>query len=248
MGSREDQLNEFISYLDQSLARIQDLCNSTHDGQCRSFKKALLFGFIDNLSALAYPGSRSKAEKVKKLLVNHGCWQDANRVSTPHLCRWIELNPEGLLPGGNEIARGKLQEWEQGCLVPISRDQNLSDVQRLADPQKSTTTASLSKLTHFSLLWNQRHNLLHRFMPIGVNLEFPDDVAPYYISLSSLKGVSSEAETASFWQLIYPTGFLFELARTCLSGVTLKLRDDSIDLRAHYQAGFYLLEELNQRC
>jgi len=245
MGDREDQLNEFLSYLDQSLARIQDLCDSTHDGQCRSFKKALLFSFIDNLSTLAYPGSRSNAEKIKKLLVNYGCWQDGNRVSTPHLCRWIELNPEALLPGGHEITRRMLQEWEPGYLVPISRDQDLAVIQRLAHPENRATTATLSKLTHFSLLWNQRHNLLHRFMPIGVNLEFPDDSAPYYISLSSLKDISSEAEVASFWQLIYPTRFLFELARACLSGVASKLRNESIDLRADYQAGFYLLEVLN---
>jgi hypothetical protein len=56
------------------------------------------------------------------------------------------------------------------------------------------------------------------------------------------------AEAASFWQLIYPTGFLFELTHTCLSSVAAKLRNEPIDLRAHYQTGFYLLEELNQAC
>ena len=83
-------------------------------------------------------------------------------------------------------------------------------------------------------------------MPIGLNLEFPDDSSPYYISLSSLSVVMGAPDSGPFWQLIYPTGFLFNLARTCLAGVSLNLRDKSIDIREHYRAGHYLLEELNQ--
>jgi hypothetical protein len=246
MGTREDQLNEFLSHLDKSLTRIQNLCSSTHDGQCRSFKKALLFTFIDNLSTLAYPGARSDSKKVKKLLIDYGHWKDGDRVSTPHLCRWIELNPEGLLPLGNEKAKGKLSQWETGCLVPISSDPDIASIMRLSNPENANTAIALNKMTHFSLLWNQRHNLLHRFTSTGVNLEFPDDVSPYYIGLTSIKDSASETQAGSLWQLIYPTGFLFALARACIEGVTTKLQQESLDIRAHYKAGFYLLEELNQ--
>ena len=245
MTSRRDQLDEFLSHLDKSLSRIQTLCSSIHDGQCRSFKKALLFTFIDNLSSLAYPGPRSSAKRVKKLLSNYGRWTDGDRISTPHLCRWIELNPEGLSPRGNETVRSRLQQWEPGYLVPISSDPDLASIERLSHPENAEAVKTLSRLTHFSLLWNQRHSLLHRFTPTGVNLEFPDDDNPYYISLASINDTSSESQEGPFWQLIYPTGFLFALARACIEGVSTKLQQEPIDIRAHYKAGFYLLEDLN---
>jgi hypothetical protein len=245
MGRRGDQLDEFLSYLDQSLVKIEGLCSSTHDGQCRSFKKALLFAFIDNLSTLAYPGPKSSACKVRRLLSDYGHWQEIDHVSTPHLCRWIELNPEGLTPRGSQVIREKVQAWESGHLIPISFDHDLASIERHVQPKGVNTVAALKKMTHFSLLWNQRHNLLHRFMPIGVNLEFPDDTSPYYISLSSMANLPGQSEGRLFWQLIYPTGFLFRLARACLAGVTEELNGNAFDVGAHYRAGLYLLEELN---
>lgn len=246
MGSRGDQLDEFLSYLDHSLARIEGLCNSTHDGQCQSFKKALLFAFIDNLSTLAHPGPKSSAIKVKRLLSEYGHWQEIDHVSAPHLCRWSELNPDGLIPKGNQIIRAKLKEWESGHLIPISLDPGLAFIQKLANREGGDATNSLKKMTHFSLLWNQRHNLLHRFMPIGMNLEFPDDTSPYYIHLSSLTSLTGKSEYKSFWQLIYPAGFLFRLAQTSLVGMAAELRNKAFDVPTHYQAGLFLLEELNQ--
>jgi len=246
MVSSGDQLNEFLSYLDQSLARISNLCDSAHDGQCRSFKKALLFSFIDNLSTLAYPANKSDFAKVRKLITNYGNWPDSNLLSTPHLCRWLETHPETFLPSCLEIAKTKLHEWEPGCIVPISRDMDYRAIQRHIRSGHEVAAASIDRLNHLSLLWNQRHNLIHRFMPIGLNLEFPDDNSPYYISLSSLSVIMGAPDKGPFWQLIYPTGFLFNLARTCLAGVSLNLRDKSIDIREHYRAGHYLLEELNQ--
>jgi len=213
MGSREDQLDEFLSYLDQSLVKIEELCDSTHDGQCRSFKRALLFTFIDNLSTLAYPGPKSRVFKVKRLLSEYGHWQEIDHVSTPHLCRWIEINPYGLNPKGNEIIRAKLQAWESGHLIPISLDPDIVSIQKLASRECGDATESLRKITHFSLLWNQRHNLIHRFMPIGMNLEFPDDVDPYYIHISSLASLTGRHEEEALWQLIYPLGFLFGLPK-----------------------------------
>lgn len=149
MGSSGDQLNEFLSYLDQSLARISSLCDSAHDGQCRSFKKALLFTFIDNLSYLAYPASKSSTAKVKKLINDYGNWPESKLVSTPHLCRWLETHPEDLAPTCLELARTKLDEWEPGCAVPISCDMELSAIQRYlrCGHEKKHRQASTNLLT-----------------------------------------------------------------------------------------------------
>ena len=184
--------------------------------------------------------------KVKRLLSEYGHWQEIDHVSTPHLSRWIELNPVGLIPKGNEIIRAKLQAWESGHLIPISLDPDLVSIQKLVNREGGDATASLRKMTHFSLLWNQRHNLIHRFMPFGINLEFPDGVAPYYIHLSSLASLTDSREEGAFWQLIYPVGFLFRLAQDCLVSVGAELRDKEFDVTAHYRAGLFLLEELNQ--
>jgi hypothetical protein len=246
MTSSEKHLEEFLSYLDQSLVRISNLCNSNHDGQCRSFKKTLLFSFIDNLSTLVYPSKKSSVEGVRKLVTQYGRWHEASLVSTPHLCRWIETQPEGLTPKGKELAISNLDEWEHGCIVPISRDIPIATLKRHVRPGADKAGSAIERLTHFSLLWNQRHHLIHKFMPIGVNLEFPDDVRPYYISLSYLTAIVGANESDSFWQLIYPTGFLLNLARTCLEGVSPVLKERLIDVSKHYWVGHYLLEDLNQ--
>lgn len=245
MGANKEQLDEFLDYLGQSLTRIQSLCNSAHDGQCRSFKKALLFSFVDNLSSLAYPTKKKDSARARKLMTQYGRWTEGSLVSTPHLCRWIEVHPKGLLQGGIELAKSRLEGWEHGTIVPISRDLNYSDIQSHINPDNKEAAQSILRLTHASLLWNQRHSLIHKFMPIGISLEFPDDVDPYYMSLSSLSAIADAVDANSFWQLIYPTGFLFSLARECLQGVSLQLRAGSIDIRAHYQVGRYLWEELN---
>lgn len=103
MVTSKEQLDEFLDYPGQDLTRMQSLCNSAHDGQFRSSKKALLYSFIDNLSGLEYPTIKKDSARARKLMTQYGRWARGSLVSTRHLCRWIEVIPKGLLQGGKEL-------------------------------------------------------------------------------------------------------------------------------------------------
>lgn len=246
MPSSDEHINEFLSYLHQSIARIENLCDSAHDSQCRSFKKTLLFSFIDNLSTLAYPASSLDPARFRRLVTEHGNWDDGHLISIPHLCRWIEVFPTGLSSEGAELARNRINEWSDGSFIPISHDLQYRQIEPYINPANTKAAQGILRLTHASLLWNQRHSLIHRFLPSGLGIEFPDDKNPYYIGISSLSSIFDQPEEGRAWQLIYPTDFLFHLARQCLAGVSEVLRSRPIDLRSHYRAGLYMWDELNQ--
>ena len=197
MPSSDAHVTEFLAYLDQSITRIESLCDSAHDGQCRSFKKILLFSFLDNLATLAFPAMRKDPKRFRRLVSEHGHWGDGQRISVPHLCRWLEVFPTGLVNEGDELARAQLEEWGDGSVIPIDHDLEYEQIEPYLNPASRKSASDIRALSHTSLLWNQRHSLVHRFFSSGLGIEFPDDRNPYYIHLSSLSsGICSGVGTA----------------------------------------------------
>lgn len=242
------QAGEFLDYLRGSIERINGLCESVHDGQCRLFKKTLLFTFLDGLSTSVKDAQQGGHQKgLRSFLVAYGDWENGNRISLPHLCRWLEINPAVMSEVAVESFRARLAVWEDGEIHHADEDPLFDDVSRFLDDSQPTLSHQLYNITHAGLLVHQRNCLVHEFMHSGVNLEFPDDESPYYMFLDSFdRSVRTEGDEPGVWQLFYPSGFLFSLARRCLVNFERYLLENRIDPRESYSLGSYLWPRLNR--
>lgn len=235
-------IDEFHDYLKDCLNRIAGICDSRHDGQCRAFKKILLFAFLDGLSTSVIPETEKYINKMGKLISAFGGWEGADRISLPHLCQWLSLNPESMNKEEASHYHAMLNEWSDGELRSIADDPELQDV------LSSTVSDNkeLRNITHAGLLSHQRHCLIHEFMHNGANIEFSNASLPYYIHLSPFPGIGNQEEQVKeAWLLVYPTGFLFQLAETCLKRARQYWGDKNLDPRSSYSTGFYLWPRLN---
>lgn len=242
------QIGKFTDYLKGSIDRIEGLCESDHDGQCRLFKKTLLFALLDGL---ATPCKGSKPRRHQKnfrsFLVNFGDWEQGDRISLPHLCRWLEINPTAMSEAGREFFLDKLTGWSAGEIHHTDDDPTFEDVCRSLDEGQLRSSDQLGNITHAGLLVHQRNCLVHEFNHNGVNIEFPDDVSPYYLFLGSWdKVLETREDGQGVWQLLYPSGFLFWLARRCLANFELFLLQNRINPRSSYSLGSYLWPQLNR--
>jgi hypothetical protein len=241
------QVVEFFDYLRESIERINGLCESVHDGQCRLFKKTLLFTFLDGLSTSVVDARQGGHQiGLRSFLVDYGDWEQGNRISLPHLCRWLEINPAAMTETGREIFRARLATWEDGEIRRTDEDPLFDDVCKFLGDSGPNLQQQLCNITHAGLLVHQRNCLVHEFMHNGVNLEFPDDESPYYMLLKSFtKSFGTKDGGPGVWQLFYPSGFLFWLARRCLMNLESYLLEHRVDPRESYSLGSYLWPRLN---
>lgn len=231
-------------YLKGCLDRIDTLCSSEHNGECRVFKKVLLYSFIEGLAKSAARETRH-IYKMQQLVTELGKWHDAERVSLPHLCKWLDLKPDSMPQKHITQYKAMLDQWGDGELRTSADDPRREDVKR----HICKNANDLRNITHAGLLSHQRNCLVHEFMHNGVNLESPEDDIPSYMLIGSLSldpgsRLTPQKQT---WQLFYPTGFLMRLARQCLEGAKRHWIENDIDPRKYYSLGNYLWPELNSR-
>lgn len=244
------RIQEYLDYLRSNIDRIDNLCQSVHDGQCRLFKKTLLFALLDGLAtplkSSQQPRRLSQQQNLREFLIVHGRWPNGERVSLPHLCRWLDQNPDAMTQKGHTLFKEMLASWQEGEIRRPADDPTIDNIKPHFSEDIPNLENRIIKMTHGSLLMQHRNCLAHEFLHSGVNLEFPNDTEPYYVSLSSINQLlEPEKSVENTWQLFYPTGFLFELARRCLESISEYLMANQIDPRESYSLGHYLLPELN---
>lgn len=151
-------IDEFYHYLKDCLDRIHNLCTSLHDGQCRIFKKTLLFAFLDGLSTSVIPRETGHIEKMRKLISEFGGWEGAERISLSHLCKWLSLKPEFMEEERKRHYCSILYSWSADEIRSIAQDPPFQEVQHhIKSSMIEVCTKDLRNITHAGLLSHQRH-------------------------------------------------------------------------------------------
>ncbi|MGI9304277.1 MAG: hypothetical protein ACR2RB_16470 [Gammaproteobacteria bacterium] len=96
----------FFEYLRSQL----DLINTLSGRDLKLHRKILYVSMIDTVAGLIYPAYGNRDRFVSVLEV-FGGWQDATRVSVPHLVKALERNPS---PAYNRLRQKALRRTTSG--------------------------------------------------------------------------------------------------------------------------------------
>jgi hypothetical protein len=241
MTSRQDR---FFSYVREKLVRIDGIT----DEDLLVHKKVLYVTFLDSISALIYPAYSQNRARFTEFVLRFGKWEEAERVSTPHLARALSLNPDPAYDKVRALVHSTLDSWRQGAHIDLTSDLEAGVVGTHWPSGKlheqPVEGAAWTHLKHVELLYAFRNSLVHDFRALGPPYDMPEDESPYYISTHTSPTDSTESEF--HWELVYPIDFLRRLASTALDSAEAHVRRNHIDPVEVLRTGRYWLRALNK--
>lgn len=275
MATLPDPINRsianFFSWVEDHLGVVMQLRNGQPEadrGKIILFQKSLLLSLIDTISIVPFPLSATNQNRQRfvKFIKDFGQWDDAEKVSLPHIYAFARKIPDPNLSDLREFAKTRLGGWLEGDRVFISTDPQLNEVARffrsdwnqLIDKNHPLARITAETFSHAHLLWNLRNSLVHESDGLGYGMELPDETTgqPYYhvmghspsgemelIDQDTLIRINSGVVT---WELVYPLRFIERLARNG----TGRLREycESHRIRPHdsFKFGSYWIQALNE--
>ena len=236
------EVENFEEFLKDKLEAINEVAGR----ESILFKKILYVSFIDSLAACVYPG-RSNKERFLSLVEQFSRWDDRDRVSLPHLGKFVSLTPDPTLEKMRAYVMLELKPWPQkrGKCIPISEDPKYDQLKGFDWDKKILgvdESISLSDFKHTALLYQLRNSLVHQFQPRFSEWQPPS--SPYYERVSGMD--ESHKINPIKIELVYPTEFLKTLSSTIFSHVIQYFKDGNINPFPHYYAGDNWINALNR--
>jgi hypothetical protein len=225
--------------------------------------KILLCSIFDSLSKSRFPSGIKNGDRYKKTVVECTDWCDCERISLLHLVRAFEVS--GTIPPAFE----PLRKWASdefvkrfpttkrliGCHSPVRKDPLLSEVQKYWPTDKINflgvkVNVRLEHFQHKHLLWLYRNSLVHEYRTPGRGSERTArlETDPYYQEVSNISELSPDfgMKFTNRWELVYPTGFFLQVARSALSSIAEFHKQKNTSPFAAYSEGTYWIPSLNE--
>lgn len=245
----EEKIERFKTYNRTMIAVAVSKPNLRHQGLPA---KLLLCSIFDSLSIAAFPGENAGL-RYKKTISDHSKWEHHDRVSLLQLCG--VLNRAQNIP----VSFDDLKSWSSNLLstkfpsknrlisrhVDIDRDPTLEQV---LDhwPKKQGKHEKLNNLrpddlTHRGLVWKYRNRLAHEFRLPGSGAQSPFrmEYKPYYQEVSTVTDIDpvNGLIFSNHWELIYPTGFFFDITKAVLDSICEQYRTELSSPFLQYDEG-----------
>lgn len=185
-----EQIEQFMQYLQDKLSSIDAVDVNSHNKVDRHnsllFKKILYVSFLDSLSSCVYPGRSNNRERFVSMLERFSQWEDRDRISLPHLARFVHLSSDPLLENARQYVTPIIKKWIQRSIgdVLITEDPKFDDSLRneisWKRDDKSGIKLSVDYFKHSNLLYQLRNALVHQFQSRGDEMgSFVPD-GPFY--------------------------------------------------------------------
>lgn len=232
----EDSVDRFLHYFSEKFALIHPPNDNTMD---KLFVKILSVGLLDALSKTTTPNNMGNRDRLVSFVRNFSEWRNCDKISLPHLVKYLELFPSPEYSSVREYAFSLIDKWTPGVDTSIDNDMDYNEIKNRwpKNTQKPTGNITLEYLQHVHLFYSFRNGLVHELKEKGYGMEKEMDVEPYY---HTMKGDDSIT-----WELVYPVGFYKKLCET----IVIKLREYYIKNRInpynYFTFGTYWIEELN---
>src|SRR3990172_10892579 len=149
----------------------------------KTHKKLLYAAIIDALSGIIYP-TKSNGERFRKIILDFGKWDNAERISMPHLIRFFQLNPDPSFTLARKFAHQTFSNWHEGDLIGLEHDLSISEIMAHWTKDKS----DLNSFKHYNLIYVFRNALIHEFRTPDFHPELAKDTEPYYMSVTDMRG------------------------------------------------------------
>ncbi|MBT9613137.1 MAG: hypothetical protein IV108_07720 [Burkholderiales bacterium] len=215
------------------------------------FKKTLYVAALDALARSAYPQIKGNKERFVKFIGQFGSWNDANRVSLPHLAALMSKAPDPAYSRVREYTLAELTKWGEGQEVPLSRDPPYDTIHKMWPSEKGAPSplvkVSLKSLQHIYLLYTFRSSAVHELRGLGYGVEIDNDKEPYYLSCTTSFEPEDTASNSGVkaWELTYPLRFFEMLFDRSLIQLEEHLKKDRLNPYTSFRFGTYWIPELN---
>lgn len=238
-----EQIENFDNYLKSKLASIDEISGDNNV----LFKKILYVSFLDALSSCIYPGGRNR-ERFVAMLDRFSKWEDRDRVSLPHLGKFVHISSDPLFEQARRYVIPKLKEWKEHSshVISISDDPKFEEIQNISWKVNKETDIkiSLADFKHIQLLYQLRNALVHQFQSRGDEIGKQRQLDHPFYQVVQMLDQTSKLKPLRI-ELVYPTQFLKGLSEETLKNVVGYLNDGNINPFPHYYAGDYWVRELN---
>jgi hypothetical protein len=88
-----ESIERFLDYFDKQLSIVKEVDFKEEVSDCL-FKKILYVGFIDALSKTVASPKKGNRERIVSFILNFTDWNNAEKISLPHLVRYLEKVPD----------------------------------------------------------------------------------------------------------------------------------------------------------
>ncbi len=238
-----DQLKMMIRALKSQLGKIDGLQSKDEDVH----KRLLLVAFLDAIAAIIYPKKSNQARFVS-LLKEFSEWEDSQRISLPHLGRFLRMTPDPAFEKLRVYVFNELDSWRTLHPIPISNDPEIKFIPQFWPNEKdyrgTINGITLDSFLHCNLFYAQRNTLIHEFRLPGWPEEGTELDYPYY---SNLTIEIASIINNDIYQLIYPTAFFKALCEKAIENFELYIERNRLEvLLLRRSNAFYWIEELNR--
>ncbi len=204
------------------------------------FKCLSCFSMLDTLSRCV-GDTKENRKRFLNLIKNFCDWKDGERISVPHLVRYLQIHPSQEFEDLRVFGNQKIDAWKPGNILTIVDDIEVDEVRKRWP--RGYDKSEIEDLQHWNLLWQMRNSLVHeiRFRGRGHQGLATGD-APVYHSQTALEPTDDPTET---WELVYPFAFLAKLLNTALTNLRAYCERNTLNPYNYYRFGTYWLDELN---
>jgi len=240
----------FITLHSQRLDSISTLKSAKSEVHDDIFKKVLYVALLDTLSKTIYP-TRNTRERIVLLLQNFCDWQEADKISLPHLLRLMEMAPDPAFERLRTFAFSEMESWKQGKIIPLTQDPSSKVIRKYWPVEKELRLpvegVGMESLKHAHLFYAYRNSLVHELRHPGYPLDVRKVGNPYYIGRAPESTNAPELSDTTFsqWELVYPVGFFRDLCSNALKSLNDYYSRNRIDPLSFFDYASYWLTELN---
>jgi hypothetical protein len=244
--SISDRIDRFHSYFQSQISTINQLESPEY---LFHYKRILFISILEALSKVLFPRMRPRNRMVNFICEFSG-WEEADRVSLPHLVKLMSLSPEPQFEPLRSHANELFRTWNTGDVIGLDRDPSYEDIQRLWPKSQELRApihgVTLESLQHVHLFYSHRNCLVHEFRMPGLLSAAPAWATdtPHYSVLELNEGEDLDDYLIS-WELQYPVGFYVTIANTSLEALRKYLCRNSLDPISFFESGSYWLEGMN---
>lgn len=236
----EESVGRFIGFFEQ---KIDAIGHADFKESKPMFQKILYVGLLDALAGTTTYAKREKnRERFVSFIKQFAGWQEHDRVSLPHLVRFLQKVPDPDFSSLREYAFSLIDHWSPGNLIEISKDPSLPDVKKYWPSlmPKPLEDITVEHLLHLNLFYRYRNSLIHELREPGYGAEFEGDAQPFYCHMTD---TNTGNET---WELVYPVDFYLKICRTAIDNLKVYYVKQRLDPYPLCNFGTYWIRELNE--
>ncbi|UTL73878.1 hypothetical protein [Bacillus halotolerans] len=229
-------IQEYIDYMQRILLSIQSL-QGNDKNLLSTHQKTLYMSLIDSLSKGVLQNQKDEyttdnGKRFRDFIERFCEWNEVKKVSIPQLYSLIKKTGTHECQELLEYVENHINNYVTSEPILISSDLSIMSIKRMLPKQEDTINPYLNRLTHVSLIWFNRNNLVHEAHSAEFFANIHDHCkTPYYSHVSKFDANKYDKilEQIDCLRIYYPVEFFETLIKNSLKRIKPYLINEKIN-------------------